>query len=81
MQRANHLSEQQMKKAKMLMIALVAACAASAAIVGCHSQNSAQIDDRASFKGGPMPANVGQIIAQRAALSAARSVTHSTNGR
>ena len=65
-----------MKKSTIFLLPLVVACAISAALAGCHSQSVAKIDDRNSFKGGQMPANVGQIIAQRAQASEAR--VHST---
>ena len=56
-------------------VVILAVAAMSAFTWGCHSKSTPPSStlNRPNFNGGPMPANVGQIIAQRMQESEARS--------
>jgi hypothetical protein len=52
----------------------IAALAISAAVTGCQSQDKSKTaEEQKSFRGGPMPANVGALISQRVQESKARA--------
>ena len=69
------VADQGLRIMKKSIIAL-ALVAMSTALAGCHTQQTKSIEDRASFKGGPMPANVAQLISQRVQASEARAAAH-----
>lgn len=62
-----------MRTMHKLMLPLAAVVLIAAGMSGCQSKNTASVDDRSTFKGGPMPANVGNIIAERTKASEDRA--------
>jgi len=57
-----------------ISLVVLAALAVSAAVTGCQSQDKSKTaEERKSFRGGPMPANVGALISQRVQESKARA--------
>jgi len=62
-----------MKTPVSIMVPL-AALAICAAVTGCQSKEAPKTaSERKSFRGGPMPANVGALISQRVQESKARA--------
>jgi hypothetical protein len=61
-----------------ISLVVLAALSISAAVTGCQSKDktAAAAAERKSFRGGPMPANVGSLISQRVQESKARAANN-----